>query len=170
MHSKPAKTAGIPQPATTMHKSLLVLTAAALIMISSCTDNSRSGQFHPIDADAWLYGDTLSFTAECNDTVWHGDIAVAIRHTASYPYSNIWLEISYPDLKPIVRDTVNIRLADNLGNWYGHGSGLSFQCVDTVARNLTLPSPVTVNLRHIMRTDRLTDIEQVGIMFQSTDN
>ena len=59
-------------------------------------------------------------------------------------------------------------LADDLGNWYGRGLGLSYQYIDTVIRSISLTAPAELSLRHIMRNDKLTDIEQIGIIFTST--
>ncbi len=95
---------------------------------------------------------------------------MVIRHTASYPYSNVWLEVSYPAADSISPDTLNMVLADDYGNWLGRGLGLSFQRVDTLPHTVKLTSPASVSLRHIMRTDRLTDIEQAGLIMLPSDN
>ncbi|MDE6368310.1 MAG: gliding motility lipoprotein GldH [Muribaculaceae bacterium] len=150
--------------------SAVAIALSALIIIS-CGQQKECGTFHAVDAYGWLYGDTLRYelAPADSDSVWTGDIAVAIRHAASYPYSNLWMELSFPPSDSITPDTLNIQLADAYGNWLGHGLGLSFQRVDTVLRNITLPTPATLSLRHIMRSDRLTDIEQVGLIFISND-
>lgn len=145
--------------------------ALTAMIILSCGQQKECGTFHAVDASGWLYGDTLLYdlTPADSDSVWTGDIAVAIRHAASYPYSNLWIELSFPPSDSLTSDTLNIQLADAYGNWLGRGLGLSFQRVDTVLRNITLPVPTTIHLRHIMRSDRLTDIEQIGLIFISND-
>lgn len=148
-----------------MRKLLDILLVAVVISIAAACSSDERGDFQAVDASGWAYGDTLSFNLNADDSVRHGDIAIVIRHTAAYPYSNIWLEVNYPTADSIATDTVNIALADNLGNWYGRGLGLSFQRADTVIRNITLTSPAAITLRHIMRTDLLSDIEQVGMIF-----
>lgn len=136
---------------------------------TACVNSNETGEFHPIDASGWQYGDTLTYRLESPDSMWHGDIAIVVRHSASYPYSNLWLELSYPPTDSIGADSINIVLADDLGNWYGRGLGLSYQHIDTVIRNISLTAPAELSLRHIMRNDRLTDIEQIGIIFTSTE-
>lgn len=138
---------------------------ALLSLSSACTGLKETGEYHPIDADGWSYGDTVHFNIESPDSVMRGDIAVVVRHTAAYPYSNLWLEINYPQNDNIVSDSVNIVLADDFGNWLGRGAGLSFQRVDTILRDVTISTPADITLRHIMRVDRLSDIEQLGVVF-----
>ena len=137
----------------------------------SCSRQKEAGDFHAVDADGWFYGDTLRFDLPMNgtDSIWHGDIAVAIRHSAAYPYSNLWMELSYPQTDGLHADTLNVLLADLYGNWQGRGLGLSFQKVDTIVHDITLSLPATFSLRHIMRSDKLTDVEQIGLIFISKD-
>ena len=87
-----------------------------------------------------------------------------VRHTAGYAYSNLWLEVSYPSADSLPPDTVNVRLSNSFGDWYGKGLGLSYQLTDTVGRRLKLSAPATLSVRHIMRVDRLEDIEQIGVL------
>ncbi len=138
---------------------------------ASCSQQKEAGAFHAVDAEGWLYGDTLRYDLPMADadSVWRGDIAVAIRHSAAYPYSNLWMELSYPPAAGLGADTLNVMLADLYGNWQGRGLGLSFQKVDTVVRDVTLPLPASLSLRHIMRSDKLTDVEQIGLIFISKD-
>ena len=79
------------------------------------------------------------------------------------------MELGYNPTDSLPPDTLNILLADAFGNWQGRGLGLSFQRVDTVLHNLTLKTPTTLSLRHIMRSDRLPDVEQIGLIFISND-
>ncbi|MDE5594718.1 MAG: gliding motility lipoprotein GldH [Muribaculaceae bacterium] len=146
-------------------RAVILLAMAFFTLLSACSGFKETGEYHPIDAEGWAYGDTVHFNIESPDSVIRGDIAVVVRHTAAYPYSNIWLEINYPQQDKTVSDSVNIVLADDFGNWLGRGAGLSFQRVDTVLRDVTLSTPTDVTLRHIMRVDRLSDIEQLGVVF-----
>lgn len=136
-----------------------------MMLCFGCRPSDPDGAFVAVDADGWKYGDTLEFALQPADSVWHGDIALSLRHTSAYPYSNVWLEISYLDGDSITADTINVVLADDFGNWLGKGLGLSFQRVDTVLKGLSIATPATFSVRHIMRNDRLTDIEQIGLIY-----
>ncbi len=153
-------------------RKLLTVILAALVLSCGCKPSDPDGDFTAVNAEGWAYGDTLGFVLQTADSIWSGDIAVAVRHTAAYPYSNVWLEVSYPAGDSVIADTLNIILADEFGNWRGRGLGLSFLQLDTVIHGLTVNTPAPINLRHIMRTDLLTDIEQIGLIYipASTDH
>ena len=95
-----------------------------------------------------------------------GTLMLSVRHTDAYEYSNLWLELAYPDTDTTVRrDTINLVLADVYGRWRGHGSGPSMQIVDTLSTDFTIHQGDTLILRHIMRVDTLANIEQIGLVF-----
>ena len=154
-----------------MHKLILSLLAICFMTLgSACSRSAETGQFRAVDSSCWRYGDTLSYNIATADSVWHGDIAIVVRHAASYPFSNLWLEIGYPPNDSIKPDTLDIVLADDFGNWLGRGLGLSFQRTDTVVRGVTVTSPADFYVRHIMRSDCLSDIEQIGLIFIPSEN
>lgn len=143
----------------------LVVTLVVMAVAFACSTSDERGCFVAVDPSGWNYGDTLRFdlgTAE--DSVVDGRLALVVRHAAGYAYSNLWLEVSYPPSDSLKPDTFNIRLSDSFGNWYGKGLGLSYQLTDTVGRKLKLSAPATLSVRHIMRVDRLEDIEQIGLL------
>lgn len=140
--------------------------AGLAIVCAGCSQSSESGSFAPVDASGWAYGDTLRLVIEPTgeDSTAEGRLAIAVRHTADYAYSNIWLEVSYPPADSLRPDTFNIRLADSYGNRYGKGLGLSYQYCDTTSRRVSLRTPAALSIRHIMRNDLLENIEQIGIV------
>lgn len=130
-------------------------------------DNSWS-RFAAFDHTEWLYGAPMDFVVEpLRDSVpVVGTLMLYLRHTAGYEYSNIWLELSYPDTDSTLRaDTLNVRLADVFGHWRGKGSGASFALTDTIHHRFRITRGDTIRLRHIMRIDTLPNIEQVGLVF-----
>lgn len=138
---------------------------AALAASVGCNGNEHS-DFVPVGQQGWLYGDTLTFTP-CrtdSDSIVAADIAVALRHANDYEYSNIWIAMSYTGRDSVVTDTVQITLADDFGNWLGRGMGVSYQLIDTVLHDVAVNVSEPVKIRHIMRTDTLTGIEQMGVV------
>ena len=145
------------------------------ILCSLCLGACVSGQndfceFRQLPEEGWAYGDTLCFTPQFADSTVTSVPVIALRHNNSYPYSNLWLELSRVNTdSTVTRDTVNVRLADIYGRWQGKGFGASYQYADTLVTVAPIPSGQTVTLRHIMRVDTLHDIEQLGILFVSTE-
>lgn len=147
-----------------MNKAISFLVAAAVLC--GCTPGRNDfSSYEFISHDGWLYGDTLRFSTEFKDSVVSGMLTVSLRHTNDYLFSNIWLEVTTADSISARIDTLNIVMADDLGRWHGQGIGTDFQITDTLFESITLHRPVSVKVRHIMRLDRLEDIEQVGVAF-----
>ncbi|MDE6651853.1 MAG: gliding motility lipoprotein GldH [Paramuribaculum sp.] len=126
-------------------------------ILTACSSAGYYSGFEDIDPDGWAYGDTISFTT---DSCISSGMIIALRHNDSYPYKNIWIEIS--DSAHI--DSVNIELCDIYGRWYGKGIGASYQIAAPVPFDIT---PNTrLNIRHILRVDTVKGIEQIGLIPQ----
>lgn len=151
-----------------MNRILSVVMLSALVFTACRQSPEYYGDFRFIDPVGWTYGDTLTFIPEINDSIATGTLSIALRHTNEYLYSNIWVETITSDSLSSRTDTLDITLADEFGHWLGRGIGTDFQTTDTIAASITLRPPVTVKVRHIMRTDMLEGIEQVGIVFHET--
>ncbi len=153
-----------------MRRAAWVLTAVTALL-AGCSRPTPPGEaagFHSIPASGWAYGDTLEFepTPEQAAAAGTGRIAIAVRHTNGYLYSNLWLELAtpVPGTDSMRLDTVNIPLADVYGKWYGRGVGVSYVAVDTLAGTYGYDSARPARLRHIMRVDTLPDVEQIGLI------
>lgn len=132
----------------------LILTACESVI------PERNSSFTHLSSEGWAYGDTIFLTPPPAI----GKVTrLTLRHTDSYPYRNLWIEVSqrHPDGKATTRDTVNIEMCDIYGQWHGSGFGDSYQ--------ITVPLPhaldtTDISLRHIMRLDTLREITQIGII------
>lgn len=129
-------------------------------------DNYFSG-FTSFSGARWNYGHNVTVSPDTlHDSVAAGHIALTVRHSANYRYSNIWLELTHrADSMDVAVDTLEIKLADAYGRWYGKGSGASFMISDTLPQIYRISRGDTLRLRHIMRLDTLEEVEQAGISF-----
>lgn len=150
---------------TTVAK-LLSSAAVALTVMTACTPpGAPDGEWRPIDADGWRYGDLVVLNRD-HDTIPGLDtLTVAVRHTANYGYSNLWLELRYYTSDTIAADTFDITLADDYGNWLGEGSGTAYQRMQRVRPSRPIREGSIMQLRHIMRVDTLREIEQIGLQY-----
>lgn len=146
------------------------IAAAAIVAMAGCSaPGNDCSSYTDINPDGWRYNDTLTFMPVHTDSICRADLILSLRHSADYPYSNVWLEVTVGNdstatpRTPVRRDTISIDLCDKYGRWYGKGIGMSFQLSDTVATGITHANGMPVYVRHIMRTDSLTGIEQAGI-------
>lgn len=140
-------------------------TAVVAAVAVSCGNSGEISSFAHIPHDGWAYGDTVKFDIDSAMRV-SQPIGIALRHNDSYPYRNLYLEISVEDDScRIRRDTIGIELCDVYGHWYGHGIGASMQ-IESPTRIGADNSTRRINIRHVMRVDTLTGIELVGITGQ----
>lgn len=157
-----------------LHKSFVaavVALAAASCGITGSRGNGDDNYFSAFTSfpdGRWDYAVPSQFRVDTlRDSISRGGtLILSLRHTAAYEFGNIWLELSYPLTdSTAAADTFNIVLADDFGHWLGHGIGPSVQITDTLSTDFSIRRGETVTLRHIMRTDTLRNIEQVGIVF-----
>lgn len=91
---------------------------------------------------------------------------MGVRHSNNFEYTTLWLEVVSENPAGRRRtDTLAIPLADHFGRWRGQGIGASFQLTDTIPATILHRSGSPVKVRHIMRTDTLAGISQIGIFF-----
>lgn len=157
-----------------LNRIMMIAAVAALAASCGITGSRGNGvdnyfsAFHTFADCKWDYVEPVDLAVDTlrDSVATGGTLLLALRHTDGYEYSNVWLELSYPDSDTTVHaDTLNIVLADAYGRWRGHGTGPSLQVTDTIARDFTIRRGEHLRLRHIMRMDTLTNIEQVGIVF-----
>lgn len=148
-----------------MKHFLSLLLATITIILAGCDTSGEDTLFTNLPDEGWAYTDTLEFSPRPG----RGAMSLAVRHDASYPYSNLWLEVAVtrPGLT-IAPDTVNITLCDPYGRWLGQGFGGSYQIEIPVAHDVNIDSLTTLRVRHIMRCDTIHGIDQVGISHRLT--
>ena len=98
-----------------------------------------------------------------NDSLVRRPLRFGLTHSNDYPYSNLWLEVTYHGEESSYRDTLNVSLADVYGRWLGSGFGANYQheVVLNPRADIDLTRPVTV--RHIMRVDTLRGLDRIGV-------
>lgn len=136
------------------------------ILLAGCSAPSvpASADFKNISTEGWAYGDTLRFDVPFDSIARSHQFAVAVRHSSSYKFANIWLEVAVETPDTVFVDTLNMRLADRYGRRTGRGTGVSYIKTDTLPRLYMLADSAKVSVRHIMRIDTLTDLEQIGVI------
>lgn len=160
----------------------ITLMAAMIIVAGSCASKSADpGQWQDIPPSGWLYEKKLVFqlapdsdyaytpSPGCDTITPHqpqagaSEIEISLRHADAYPYSNLWLSLTYPTGDTTCTDTVQIELADAYGKWHGTGVGPSYQISRPITTNHRINDAPRIKVHHIMRVDTLTGIEQIGL-------
>lgn len=131
----------------------------------SCTGNEVFSEFRSLRNSEWSRYETLHFDVAMTDTLCAYDVRLTIRNTNDYPYRNLWLFIEKENPRgEMMRDTLNVELADLYGKW--HGKGLSLYALSLPYEEQTLFPDSGVyrySIRQGMQSDRLTGISDVGL-------
>lgn len=140
----------------------------AIILISmalgACSERHECyAHFENIDPDGWPYGKTINFSTPGVDSLTLHKIDISVRHTAAYPYSNLWLEVALSEGENRNVDTLEMHLSDSYGRWTGKGFGPTYQITQSLPDVYRITDSTTVSIRQIMRIDTIKEIQQVGI-------
>ena len=139
------------------------------VAVTSCNDSTvTAGEFQTIEDAEWKYGSSVRFN-QVGDTLPGrvSSIDISIRHTNDYPFANIWMEMRYKSQDSLHIDTLNIFLSDEYGKWKGSGSGPVKLYTENIRPGAEPDDGSQFALRHIMRVDVLTDIEQIGLSYHT---
>ncbi len=125
-------------------------------------------QFHAFEA-GWNYDEEVPFTFEINDTDATYNLVAIIRHTRQYPYRNFWLQSEH--LNPAGESNLRrheIYLSNPAGVWFGTETGGTVNRQERIMRNTRFPQAgtYTLNLRHDMRDDLMSEVQIIGIRLE----
>lgn len=138
----------------------VITTVLCAILMCGCTvRDDEFSAFREMPRYGWVYSEPAVLVPEHADSIATGPLLLVLRNDDTYPYANIWVEVSGKD----IRDTLNLRLADVYGNWLGKGLGSTREVTATVRDRYTHRSGDTIRVRHILRTDTLPGITLVGL-------
>lgn len=139
---------------------------SAACAIAACSDkHKRFGKFTAIPDKGWAYNDSIVINAAGLDTTDTPQrLKIGVRHDNDYDYRNLIMEITYRNGTRLMRDTVDMELADIYGAWSGSGLGPTYQAETVVNTSARIPDSATITIRHVMRLDTLRGIRQIGII------
>lgn len=139
------------------------------MLLSSCDQTRLFEEWKELDGVEWDVDSTLSFTFDVEDTISVCNLLLGVRNTNMYPYRNIWLMTSVHGPNNILfRDTVQLALASNSGEWYGKRSASLYSYMVPLYSQLRFFSTgeYTVELQHGMRKDPLNGISSIGFRIE----
>ena len=137
--------------------------------LTSCEQGIVYEQMEEIDVNGWNYTDPLTFTFSAPDTVNKHNLIIDVRHTPEYGFQNLWLFIETTEPDGFMHiDSVNFPMAFPDGRWVGSGMG---DLIDThVLLNrsfhFTKEGEYKMRIKHGMRNDYLSDIQNIGVMLK----
>lgn len=152
-----------------MNRLTLFILTALLTGAAACSDkHERFGSFSRLSEKGWAYGDTVRITASRLASTQEGrELRLGVRHRTDYPYRNLALEVTYTADGKVRRDTVIMELADRYGSWKGNGMGPLRQFEAPVFRKVSMPDSSDITIRHVMKTDTLRGISEIGVLIDN---
>ena len=147
------------------------LTWLPIIILAACQNNIIYHSYTPVPLDGWNKSDTLVYTLPASIPAGTYEMTIGIRHQESYPYRDLWMNIStnVKDTSTYTTDTLQLFLADKTGNWNGNGPGGLYQFTKLYTPSFTIAQDsASRNIRivHIMTDNPLKGISDVGIRLE----
>jgi gliding motility-associated lipoprotein GldH len=147
------------------------LTLLALLL-TACNKNVVFSEYKTFKGSEWHSADKAVFEVDITDTLSFNNISLMVRHGDSYPYNNVFLFVtsSYPDGK-VMKDTMEIVLASNKGEWMGSGVGDIFDFKVPVKKNVRFPrsGKYTFTFEQAMRVDPLPLVMDFGFEIEKVE-
>ena len=145
------------------------------LLLTACHSNTVYHSYQSIPTTGWSKSDTLVYTLPNSIPAGNYEAEIGIRYQESYPYRDIWLEVSHntKDTLTYVTDTLQLFLVDEAGNKTGNGLCGLYQC--NLPYKAFIPirtegSTRTFRIVHIMRDNPLTGISDIGIQLRKLEN
>lgn len=101
-----------------------LIVSLLLVIFAACDKNVVFEEIADIPNEKWKADEVVNFEFEIEDADAYYTMQLHVRNTVDYAYRNLYLfaDIYLPDTQ--YRDTVQLFLADQGGQWYGKGSRL----------------------------------------------
>lgn len=149
----------------------LLITFFLLILVVSCDRNRVFEKNYSLDNNEWHVIDTKPFKFEIADTSALYNIYLNVRNTTDYRFSNLYLFMTtvFPN-DELAKDTLEIVLADNRGQWLGKGRGKYrfFRAPLAYDVRFGLTGNYVFELEQAMRKESLKNISDIGLRIEKT--
>jgi len=148
--------------------SLLII---VVLLCLSCNRQMVFEEFRSFQDQTWNNNDILHFNVNISDTTIAHNVFVSVRNTGKYEYSNIYLFVTaHSPNGSMVRDTLEITLADERGKWLGKGATSVFTLYCPYRQNIRFPVPgiYQFDLEQAMWIKNLKHISDIGLRIEKT--
>jgi gliding motility-associated lipoprotein GldH len=147
----------------------VVVALCCIFFLPSCDPSGIYDRNIQVDPEGWAVADKKPFEVEATDTLALLNFYINLRHTTDYKYRNIFLFVDtfFPD-NTQSKDTIEIILADQKGEWFGKGIGDIRSNQVLLKRGFSFPMKGKYKFRieQGMREPELKEITDVGIRIE----
>ena len=147
--------------------AMTVFIAAAMLILSACDRKPVMSHscYSNLPSIGWLRVKPIALIPEYDDSTRRYDLYLAVRHENSYQYSNLSLAVDVTASNSTAnRKSIEMKLADDYGNWTGGGFGALYQAEVAIATGVA-PSDVSsvVVWQTMEGCDTLRGVVNVGL-------
>jgi gliding motility-associated lipoprotein GldH len=139
------------------------------LCLLSCDKGKVYEEIVEIPSKGWAADQLIKLDMPVDDISKAYDILVHFRNTSRYEYSNVWLFIETKSPKGnSLRDTFEIKLADDAGKWLGEGIGDVNNMFVPYKQNIKFPvrGIYQVSITQAMRDTTLEHVLDFGLRLQ----
>ena len=153
---------------TSIYKfQFLILPVVCCLFIFSCKQIDVFEKNTVIPNYEWSSNFTASGNLVIKDTVSAYSIYLVLRHTDTYKYNNIWLNIGLqPPGDSLIKQKVDLQLGDDVNGWEGSGMNDIWEVrklLNGQPRRFKQAGNYNFSISQIMRDNPLANIMSVGI-------
>ena len=147
---------------------MTLVIATVMLVMAACQRKPvmTHATFVHLPADGWQRTLPLAFSPEYDDSTVAYNVTLTVRHDNSYRYRNLSMVVDVIAADSTVnRQTVNMTLADQYGNWTGGGFGALYQSTAPVVEAVALDKARSIVIWQSMAgCDTLRGLVNVGII------
>jgi len=149
------------------HASLLF----ALVLLTACDRHVVVDEHLRVKDEQWSAAEAITVETQITDTLTPHDIYINLRHSGNYRFSNLFLFLdTYTPNGQQARDTVELTLCDERGQWLGEGFGDVHDNRILFKKDFVFRSSgnYRFTLTQAMRIDPLPGIMDAGIRIEQS--
>lgn len=152
-------------------RKLFFIMSFSLLFFLSCDPGKVYEEYVAIPNGVWNRYKPVTFEVEVTDTINAHNIFLGIRNGSYYPFSNLFVFITTKAPNGnMIKDTLEITLADKRGKWFGKGLGDIWDLQRIYKQNIRFPvsGTYTFEIEQAMRKEyeNLPQILDVGLRIE----
>lgn len=143
-----------------------------LVLTAGCSRKTLFNETVNLPDRGWSMNQFVTFEVPAGDTAQPYDLYLMVRNTARYAWSNLWLFVeTHSPTGFVLRDTLEMRLADERGKWLGRGIGDRFAVEIPYRQWVRFPQTGTYRfeIHQGMRDTLLEHITGVGFRIEKSN-
>lgn len=146
-----------------------LLSFAFIIFLTACSVVPVIDQWKNLENNNWNRSQKVKIPVTISDSDHYYNIAVNLRVTNDYKYSNLWMKLHIKDPQgKLSSEQIMLNLADHRGKWTGHNLGniVSFRLPVIKDKVFNRAGIYNFYLEQYMRDSVLKEVVSAGVQLE----